>query len=347
MNKILSISIAAYNAEKFLPKCLDSFCVPEIMEDIEVLIVNDGSTDRTPEIAAEYVSKYPNTFVLINKENGGHGSTINTGIKTATGKYFKLVDADDWVDKTGLVDLVKKAAQCSVDAIISPYYKFFMSSNDMRLHTPFLSETKYNDFADCELKIEKISELCEFHLAALTFRTNILKDHFTAITEKCFFVDMEYDAFYSCYISDALLSSVPVYVYRLENEGQSVIPQNMVSRRDQHFEVYKRMVEFYNNVSGTVSEANLHIVKRLIAFTFSVQTRILLTISDKYESEKELHSFIKYTKTNNPSLYRDVIRCGIKEKMKPIMISVVLDKTNFLLFGFVYKMFRLFKHTGS
>lgn len=343
MNKILSVSIAAYNAEKYLSKCLDSFCVPEIMDDIEVLIINDGSTDKTVEISERYVSKYPNTFILINKKNGGHGSTINTGIKAATGKYFKLVDADDWVTKDGIVDLVNKAKCCSADAIISPYYKFFISRNNMRLQIPFSSHFKYDVYADRKLKIEKISKLCDFYLTTLTFNTSILKNHFTAITENCFFVDMEYDAFYSCYISDALLSSVPVYVYRLENEGQSVTPQNMVNRRGQNFEVYKKIVKFHNKVSGTVTDANLYIVKRLLSFIFSSHVRILLTINDKYQSKKELYLFIKYTKSNNPSLYRDIIRCGIKEKMKPIMISVILDKTNFMLFSLVYKVFHFFK----
>ena len=101
--KILSISIAAYNAEKWIERCLDSFCIPEIAADIEVIIVNDGSTDHTEQYAHKYVVLYPDIFRLINKKNGGHGSTINVGIKKACGKYFKIVDADDWVEKEGLI----------------------------------------------------------------------------------------------------------------------------------------------------------------------------------------------------------------------------------------------------
>ena len=98
--KVLTVSIAAYNVEDYLKKCLDSF-VDEgnpLMNAVEVIIVSDGSKDNTVSIAKEYQEKYPDTFVLIDKENGGYGSTINASLKKATGKYFKLVDGDDWVN---------------------------------------------------------------------------------------------------------------------------------------------------------------------------------------------------------------------------------------------------------
>ena len=96
--KILTVTIPSYNVEAYLEDCLESFVNSEVMDDIEVLIVNDGSSDNTVKIAQRYVDKYENTFRLINKENGGHGSTINTGVREAKGKYFKVVDGDDWVD---------------------------------------------------------------------------------------------------------------------------------------------------------------------------------------------------------------------------------------------------------
>ena len=96
MEKILSVSIASYNVEKFIRKALDSCCVPEIMDRLEVLVVNDGSTDSTLEIAREYETQYPQTFRVIDKENGGYGSTVNASIRAARGKYFRLLDGDDW-----------------------------------------------------------------------------------------------------------------------------------------------------------------------------------------------------------------------------------------------------------
>ena len=96
--KILSVSIASYNVEAYLEECLESFVNSKVMDDLEVLVIDDGSSDSSPEIAQWYVDKFPDTFRLIRKENGGHGSTINKGIEVASGKYFKVVDGDDWVN---------------------------------------------------------------------------------------------------------------------------------------------------------------------------------------------------------------------------------------------------------
>ena len=102
MEKILSVSIASYNVEKFIRKALDSCCIPEIMDRLEVIVVNDGSTDSTLEIAREYETKYPETFRVIDKINGGYGSTVNASIRVAAGRYFRLLDGDDWFDRDGL-----------------------------------------------------------------------------------------------------------------------------------------------------------------------------------------------------------------------------------------------------
>ena len=104
--KILTVTIPSYNVEAYLEDCLESFVNSEVMDDIEVLIVNDGSSDNTAKIAQRYVDKYENTFRLINKENGGHGSTINTGVREAKGKYFKVVDGDDWVDTRSFISCI-------------------------------------------------------------------------------------------------------------------------------------------------------------------------------------------------------------------------------------------------
>ena len=95
MSKVLTVSIAAYNMESYIRQTLNSLIVPEILEKIEVLVVDDGGTDGTLAIAKEYETKYPITFHAIHKENGGYGSVINKSIELATGKYFKQLDGDD------------------------------------------------------------------------------------------------------------------------------------------------------------------------------------------------------------------------------------------------------------
>ena len=102
--KILSVIIPCYNSEGYMSKCIDSVLTGG--EDVEIVIIDDGSTDRTAEIADDYVSRYPSIVKVIHKENGGHGSGINYGIKAATGWFFKVVDSDDRLDEEGLKKVI-------------------------------------------------------------------------------------------------------------------------------------------------------------------------------------------------------------------------------------------------
>ena len=120
MEKILSISVAAYNVEKYLDQLMQSVIASGAIDDLEVLIVNDGSKDGTADKAMEYQKKYPQSVRLIDKENGGHGSTINRGITEATGKYFRALDGDDWVHSEHLGKLVEKMKNIDADYLLRP-----------------------------------------------------------------------------------------------------------------------------------------------------------------------------------------------------------------------------------
>lgn len=106
--KVLTILVPVYNTEKYISRCLDSILLKEILDDIEIITVSDGSKDNSAEIIKKYQKKYPDTVILIEKENGGHGSTINVGIKKATGKYFRVLDSDDWVNSIDFIKFVKR-----------------------------------------------------------------------------------------------------------------------------------------------------------------------------------------------------------------------------------------------
>ena len=125
MSKVLSISVAAYNVEEVIPVCLDSFIKAKCIDDIEVLVVNDGSKDHTVDVVKPYVEKYPNSIILIDKPNGGHGSTINAALERASGKYFKVVDGDDWVDPAALDQLVNYLKSADVDLVLNDYMKVY------------------------------------------------------------------------------------------------------------------------------------------------------------------------------------------------------------------------------
>ena len=95
--KYISFAIPCYNSEAYMEKAINSILVGG--EDVEIIVVNDGSKDGTQEIAERYQEKYPTIVKAVEKPNGGHGDAVNCGLEHATGKYFKVVDSDDWVNK--------------------------------------------------------------------------------------------------------------------------------------------------------------------------------------------------------------------------------------------------------
>ena len=122
--KLLSIAIPCYNSAGYMRKCIDSLLPGG--EDVEIIIVNDGSSDNTPDIAEEYRERFPGIIKVVNKENGGHGSAVNAGLEQARGLYFKVVDSDDWVSQSAYIQILDKLGELlhggkSVDMMISNF----------------------------------------------------------------------------------------------------------------------------------------------------------------------------------------------------------------------------------
>lgn len=167
-DKLLTISIAAYNVAPYLSKTLSSLIIDKNLDRLEVLIINDGSKDETSDIAEEFVKKYPQTFVLINKKNGGHGSTINAGIENATGKYFKVLDGDDWLDPQGLEKLLYKLDKTNADLVLTDRVNVYETRKEyVRYGGKVLKET--------ELLFSSLRNPIEITLSAISVNTGLLK----------------------------------------------------------------------------------------------------------------------------------------------------------------------------
>ena len=123
MGVILTIAVPSYNIEKYIHKCIESFnnIKTELYSDFEVLIINDGSTDKTIDIVKKLSSETSLNLKIINKENGGHGSAVNKGIEEAKGKYFKIIDGDDWVNKADFEEFLLRLKKKDVDLIVTDY----------------------------------------------------------------------------------------------------------------------------------------------------------------------------------------------------------------------------------
>ena len=189
--KLLTVIVPVYNTEKYIKRCLDSLDNEEVNDLLEVLIVSDGSKDNAINIAKEYEKRLPDTFKIIEKENGGHGSTINKGLELATGKYFRVLDSDDWVDNNDFVTFVKKLKELDVDLVVTDYRKEFVyEGKSEKLVYKDLEPNKKYDFDTFDLKLLNGEY---FVMATSTYKTEVLRKSNLKLMEKTFYVDMQYN----------------------------------------------------------------------------------------------------------------------------------------------------------
>ena len=242
MNPILSVAVASYNVEKYLDKCLASFADERFNSLLQVIIVNDGSTDSTQEIAQEYVDKYPKIFQLINKKNGGHGSAVNTGIANAKGKYFRIVDGDDWVDTENMYSLICHLKDCDADLVVDEKREVNMETGNTEFFklpdsVRFNCEHSFEDVCN----IEEISPYIMIH--TLSIKTEILRENHIRLLEGIFYVDIEFIIKSTVHAKTIEFLDLEIYQYLVGNVTQSVNFRNYVKRYSHHDRVTKELVE--------------------------------------------------------------------------------------------------------
>lgn len=325
--KILTISIAAYNVAEFLKTTLDSLLVDDsILNQIEVLVVDDGSKDCTKDIAQEYVSKYPNSFFVISKDNGGWGSTVNCGIKNAHGKYFRLLDGDDWVKTENIPEFVSFLASTNADIVVSPYIKIYEGDD---------SEEKFIRHSFSCNKIHKITDLDASHaeeirLPELTIRTLLLQKNNITISENAFYTDNEVVSLSLAHCKTIAKFEKEIYCYRISRGSRQSVSLNGMLRNWKSGEiVIRRLVQNYK-----LHEANLPpVIKKMLFLTmlqmanWQFDTYMLLDTSK--EIKQRLIEYDNLLLSENPDLY--------SEMSKSKRTTRWLRKSNYTLYGIMHK----------
>ena len=322
VEKTLSISIAAYNVEEFLKNTLDSLVAPEIMDDIEVLIIDDGSKDNTAAIGKEFVDKYPNSFKVISKPNGGYGSTINAAIDAATGQYFKTLDGDDWYDTENLVRFVKDLKNMSADLILTPFTMVYEGTGEKQVIS---MERKYQEK---NITFEQLPEALysKIKMHSVTYKTSILKENNIRIGEHCFYTDIEYISFPIVYVNDVNFLDYSIYQYRIGLEGQSVSDEGFRKHYKDHLRVVDRILEFYTiNKENGLSKEKATFLFNILKALINTQYGIFFKLDNTEQTKHELIAFDTKLKQTNSMLYESA-------KGKRV---VLLRKPKFKMFGLI------------
>lgn len=303
MKKILTISVAAYHVEQYLAECLDSFADPRVAADLEVLVINDGSGDRISDIAREYEKKYPDIFRLIEKENGGHGSTINRGIREAAGLYFKTVDGDDLVHSEGLYELIRYLRTAEEDLVVTDFERFEDASGKMlQKVTVGFGGKKYKHM----YSFDDISKYVYINMHAAAFRTEVLRQMDRHLDEHCFYVDAEYMIYPIPELETVVFLDVLVYRYRLGRDEQSMNIQNMQKNMSHHEKVLAHLLEFYDDRQNGLTEEKRAYVAKGIAKIAVSQIKIYLTYPADAEWKKKIRELERNLKRNYTAIYHSM-----------------------------------------
>lgn len=243
MEKLLTIVVPTYNMQAYLRRCLDSLLLPNNqLEKLEVLVINDGSKDDSSKIAHEYQTKYPTVFRVIDKENGNYGSCINVGVKEATGKYFKILDSDDWYNTEQLSQFLEKLKDIDTDAVFTNFTivsnggKKVYSSKNVDYGVAY----SFNTFSFKASGNEQI--LC---MHSSCFKHSLLKAIKLELQHGISYTDNEFCYYPLAAAKDFVFVDTDVYQYNVCREGQTISKEQVRKNFNHFYLIGSRMVKDY------------------------------------------------------------------------------------------------------
>ena len=310
--KLLTIAIPSYNSENYLSKCIESLLPGG--EDVEILVVNDGSKDNTSAIGHEYEAKYPGIVKVIDKENGGHGSAVNAGVEHATGLFFKVVDSDDWVKKSAYLEILDKLKDfAGSDVILDMLISNFVYEKEgaakkkvMRYAHALPKDTVFtwNDVGHF-FKGQYIL------MHSVIYRTKLLRECGMKLPDHTFYVDNIFVYEPMPYVKNMYYMDVNFYRYYIGREDQSVNEKVMIGRVDQQLRVNKLMID-YTVRNRKMIFVNKRLKQYMLNYLEIITTisSIMLILADTEEALDKKTELWEYLKASDSYLYRK-LRYGI------------------------------------
>ena len=304
--KYITFTVPCYNSEEYMRHCIDNLVA--VGDDIEVIIVNDGSKDSTGEIAAEYEKKYPTIVKAIQKENGGHGSGVMAGIRNGSGLFFKVVDSDDWVetkDVLEMVELIKKhlSEQKTIDLYVTNYVYEHAKDNStfVMQYRKFLPKEK--EFTWPEMKHIRLETVFLMH--SLMYRLDILKESGMELPEHTFYVDDIYAYAPLPYVKTIFYHDLDLYHYFIGREGQSINYETMCQRYHQQQRVFEIMFSRYS--LADLKSFGHRLYKYMYQFLMIIAAVTIMTTvgtnSDKAKRRVEFKEFGKKLQSIDKDLF--------------------------------------------
>ncbi|HIT33661.1 MAG TPA: glycosyltransferase family 2 protein [Candidatus Faecousia intestinigallinarum] len=306
--KLITFAIPSYNSEKYLCHAVDTILTGG--EEVEIIIVNDGSTDATAAIADSYARQYPTIVRAIHKENGGHGSGVNRGLQEATGLYFKVVDSDDWVDEKALAELLATlrghvSKGLEADLYITNYVYEHVEDNTraVRRWNRQLPQNRF--FGWDEVKGFHFAQIMMMH--SLLYRTEAMRASGIVLPEHTFYVDNLYAFQPLPQMRKLYYLDVNLYRYYIGRSDQSITMENVMKRYEQQVRVTRMMFDSF-------TYAQLHTLpKGLCRYMLHYLGAIMMVTQfscsgDNLERKEAYEALLAHIKDRDPQMYAYIQR---------------------------------------
>lgn len=301
MDKQLTLIIPTYNMEKYLHTCLDSLIMDKGMDLLEVLVVNDGSKDASSAIAHEYERKYPDVFHVIDKENGNYGSCVNRGLKEATGRYVKILDADDHFDTASLKQLMERIKDINADLILTDNIIF--GDNDI--------SQKYYGFELPKMKVLNFADYCDrlksnIQMHNVTYRRSIFSQFDYHQTEGISYTDMEWILAPMARVQTMIYFPIPLYNYLIGRVGQTISAEQIIRSSSHVVKLANSMLAMFLDAKDVTPAIYDYLYFRLTRQIKSLYRTFLAEVPGL--NTDGLIAFDKCLKETLPQLYQDCAR---------------------------------------
>ena len=328
MDKILTVIVPTYNMEKYLHRCLDSLIVKDqsLFNQLEVLVINDGSKDSSSAIAHEYENRFPNVFRGIDKENGNYGSCVNRGLKEATGKYVKILDADDSFCTKTFENYLWYLSSIDVDMVITNYVKINEDGKVIR-------EIKFSLPQDLKFDFSIVPDNVDIEMHSITYKLDLIRSINYHQTEGISYTDVEWSFIPLREVKSICYYPCTVYQYLFGRVGQTVDKKIQRKNINMMMHVLENVIKDYSAHNHSLEENYLLGKIRIVA-----DTVYKICLSSKSENDK-LKLFDDKIKKLSPKVWNDIERNVIKPYFPYHYVKEWRNKRSFTFF-FVMSLYR-------
>lgn len=298
---VLTIGVASYDVGALLAHGLATYADPRLRGRLEVIVVNDGSTDDTHDVAARFVEAEPSIFRLVDKENGGHGSAVNAALAAARGRWFRAIDGDDWADTEELVRLVGQLealdadlvvdVKCEVDEATGTRHVFPLPRRLPQLEPLALDGLLADPALDPFLMIH-----------TLTVRTDVARAAHVLLPEHCFYVDLLFVA--QCVLASrtVCVTDTMAYQYRVGSDTQSVADQGYVRHFDDHTRVTQALLALLDDADGLSADRRVWLSRRCVQVVNTHMNVALVFDPDRRRGWERARAFRAWLREAHPQV---------------------------------------------